>query len=78
MHKQPPTMVPVPNVTRADAAQAVRNPLAFIAGRWTPAPRTVRRAALAALVMAVLIVVTGGAVRLTGSGLGCPTWPFFF
>jgi len=23
----------------------------------------------------VLIVVTGGAVRLTGSGLGCPTWP---
>ncbi|WP_314413125.1 COX15/CtaA family protein [Streptomyces kroppenstedtii] len=68
-------MEPVPNVTRADAAQAVRNPLAFIAGRWTPSPRTVRRAALAALVMAVLIVVTGGAVRLTGSGLGCPTWP---
>jgi cytochrome c oxidase assembly protein subunit 15 len=25
--------------------------------------------------MAVVIVVTGGAVRLTGSGLGCPTWP---
>jgi cytochrome c oxidase assembly protein subunit 15 len=25
--------------------------------------------------MSVLIVVTGGAVRLTGSGLGCPTWP---
>ena len=68
-------MGPVPNVTRADVAQAVRNPLAFIAGRWTPSPRTVRRAALAALVMAVLIVVTGGAVRLTGSGLGCPTWP---
>ena len=22
-----------------------------------------------------LLVVTGGAVRLTGSGLGCPTWP---
>ena len=21
------------------------------------------------------VVVTGGAVRLTGSGLGCPTWP---
>ncbi|MDG9727976.1 COX15/CtaA family protein [Streptomyces sp. DH41] len=65
----------VPNVTRADAAAAVRNPLAFIAARWTPDPRTVRRAALAALVMAVAIVVTGGAVRLTGSGLGCPTWP---
>ncbi|MFD4569587.1 heme A synthase [Streptomyces sp. NPDC058467] len=65
----------VPNVTRADALSAVRNPLAFIAERWTPTPRTVRRAALAALVMAVVIVVTGGAVRLTGSGLGCPTWP---
>ncbi|MEU6215979.1 COX15/CtaA family protein [Streptomyces sp. NPDC047022] len=65
----------VPNVTRADALAAVRNPLDFIAARWTPEPRTVRRAALAALVMSVVIVVTGGAVRLTGSGLGCPTWP---
>ena len=65
----------VPNVTRADAQAALRNPLAFIAARWTPDPRTVRRAALTALVMAVVIVVTGGAVRLTGSGLGCPTWP---
>ncbi|MGW5787956.1 COX15/CtaA family protein [Streptomyces sp. NPDC003757] len=65
----------VPNVTRADAAAAVRNPLAFIAARWTPHPGTVRRAALAPLVMSVIIVVTGGAVRLSGSGLGCPTWP---
>nr|WP_228473025.1 COX15/CtaA family protein [Streptomyces cyaneochromogenes] len=65
----------MPKLTRADAVAAVRNPLAFIAARWTPTPRAVRRAALAALVMSVLIVVTGGAVRLTGSGLGCPTWP---
>ncbi|MEV7888967.1 COX15/CtaA family protein [Streptomyces sp. NPDC002817] len=65
----------VPNLTPADASAAVRNPLAFIAARWTPDPRTVQRAALAALVMSVVIVVTGGAVRLTGSGLGCPTWP---
>ncbi|MFE0509024.1 heme A synthase [Streptomyces sp. NPDC058964] len=68
-------MVHVPKLTRADAVAALRNPLALIAERWTPAPRTVRRAALAALVMSVVIVVTGGAVRLTGSGLGCPTWP---
>ena len=27
------------------------------------------------LISQVLIVVTGGVVRLTGSGLGCPTWP---
>ncbi|KUN87554.1 COX15/CtaA family protein [Streptomyces griseoruber] len=68
-------MVGVPNVTRTDAVAALRNPLAFISERWTPAPRTVQRAALSALVMSVVIVVTGGAVRLTGSGLGCPTWP---
>ncbi|MCF3133512.1 COX15/CtaA family protein [Streptomyces olivochromogenes] len=68
-------MVHVPKLTPADAVAALRNPLAFIAARWTPDPRTVQRAALAALVMAVVIVVTGGAVRLTGSGLGCPTWP---
>ncbi|WP_327356968.1 COX15/CtaA family protein [Streptomyces sp. NBC_01304] len=68
-------MAPVPHVTRAELAQAARNPLAFIAERWTPAPRTVRRAVLASLLMNIAIVVTGGAVRLTGSGLGCPTWP---
>ncbi|WP_037675284.1 heme A synthase [Streptomyces globisporus] len=53
----------------------VQTPLAYIAQRWTPSPRTLRRAALAAVVMSVLIIVTGGAVRLTGSGLGCDTWP---
>ncbi|MGN5634091.1 COX15/CtaA family protein [Streptomyces sp. AC154] len=68
-------MVRVPKLTRAEVAQAVRNPLQYIADRWTPSPRTVRRAAMSAVVMAVAIVVTGGAVRLTGSGLGCPTWP---
>ncbi|AYN41941.1 heme A synthase [Streptomyces dangxiongensis] len=68
-------MVGVPKLNRADARAALRNPLALIADRWSPDPRTVRRAALAALVMSVVIVVTGGAVRLTGSGLGCPTWP---
>ncbi|MEU3735593.1 MULTISPECIES: COX15/CtaA family protein [unclassified Streptomyces] len=62
-------------MTRADAVSAVRNPLAFIAERWTPQQRTVQRAALISLAMTVCIVVTGGAVRLTGSGLGCPTWP---
>ena len=30
---------------------------------------------LADLVAQVAIVVTGGLVRVTGSGLGCPTWP---
>lgn len=34
-----------------------------------------RRLAWASLVANILIVVTGGLVRLTESGLGCPTWP---
>lgn len=39
--------------------------------RW----RMLRRAAWASLVANITIIATGGAVRLTGSGLGCPTWP---
>ncbi|MFE2037342.1 heme A synthase [Streptomyces scopuliridis] len=54
---------------------AVLTPLAYIAQRWTPSPRTLQRAALTAVLMSVVIIVTGGAVRLTGSGLGCDTWP---
>jgi heme a synthase len=37
--------------------------------------RLLRPLAVATLVSNIAIVVTGGAVRLTGSGLGCPTWP---
>jgi cytochrome c oxidase assembly protein subunit 15 len=38
-------------------------------------PRIVRAVSLAAVVGYALLVVSGGAVRLTGSGLGCPDWP---
>jgi cytochrome c oxidase assembly protein subunit 15 len=41
----------------------------------TVSPTVFRRAARLSVVLLALIVVTGGAVRLTGSGLGCPTWP---
>jgi cytochrome c oxidase assembly protein subunit 15 len=37
--------------------------------------RRVIAAAWATLAVQVGIVATGGLVRLTGSGLGCPTWP---
>jgi cytochrome c oxidase assembly protein subunit 15 len=43
--------------------------------RWQPTAKQVEWACLAALLANTLIVVTGGAVRLTNSGLGCPTWP---
>jgi cytochrome c oxidase assembly protein subunit 15 len=36
---------------------------------------SLRRWSLAALLTNVMIVVTGGAVRVTGSGLGCSEWP---
>ncbi len=37
--------------------------------------QTFERAALATLGLLWLVVVTGGLVRLTASGLGCPHWP---
>ena len=39
------------------------------------AARALTPLTLALLISQAAIVVTGGAVRLTGSGLGCPTWP---
>jgi len=41
----------------------------------TSVPRKLRRLYQANLIAQIGIVVTGGIVRLTGSGLGCPTWP---
>lgn len=44
---------------------------------WLPTTldRRVRVFAWLSLGVQLLIVLTGGAVRLTASGLGCPTWP---
>jgi cytochrome c oxidase assembly protein subunit 15 len=38
-------------------------------------PLAYRRITLVATVLLAIIIVTGGAVRLSGSGLGCPEWP---
>lgn len=43
--------------------------------RTTVTPSEFRKVAYAALVVSTLIVFTGAAVRLTGSGLGCSDWP---
>jgi cytochrome c oxidase assembly protein subunit 15 len=42
---------------------------------YTVTPQQYLRVAWVALGALTLIVLTGAAVRLTGSGLGCPTWP---
>jgi cytochrome c oxidase assembly protein subunit 15 len=45
-------------------------------GTLDPPPRQwLSILAWACLVTNIVIVLTGGAVRLTASGLGCPTWP---
>lgn len=47
--------------------------------RLPPTPPTLmRRLAIAAVVAQAGISVTGSVVRVTGSGLGCPTWPQCF
>src|SRR5687768_8308296 len=38
-------------------------------------PAAYRRVTLAAVLALGFIIVSGAAVRLTGSGLGCPDWP---
>ena len=43
--------------------------------RFAISPRAYQRVALTALAALTAIVLTGAAVRLTGSGLGCPDWP---
>ena len=40
-----------------------------------PSPAVMRRIALAGIVASAAIILTGAAVRLSQSGLGCPDWP---
>jgi cytochrome c oxidase assembly protein subunit 15 len=42
---------------------------------WSPSATSMRLWALAAVVANAAITVTGASVRVTKSGLGCPTWP---
>jgi cytochrome c oxidase assembly protein subunit 15 len=44
-------------------------------GRLAISPELYKRVALLAVASLTVIVLTGAAVRLTGSGLGCPDWP---
>lgn len=63
-------------VTTAETRTPVPRPPS---GVWAkvplPSERVIRGLAIASLASQIGIIVTGGAVRLTGSGLGCPEWP---
>jgi cytochrome c oxidase assembly protein subunit 15 len=48
---------------------------ASLRARLAISPELYRRVTLIAVIALSLIVLTGAAVRLTGSGLGCPDWP---
>ncbi len=52
-------------------------PLRTRAWRWLPnhVDKRVRVIAWVSLAAQIALIGTGGAVRLTASGLGCPTWP---
>ncbi len=66
--------------TKPRAEQASGPPVDPTGLGWTVTrpvrgPRALPRWAVASLVVNVVIVVTGALVRLTASGMGCPTWP---
>ena len=58
-----------------EAEAARRGGLLSTVLRVVRGPYALRGWSIVSLVMNIVIVVTGGLVRLTGSGLGCPTWP---
>jgi cytochrome c oxidase assembly protein subunit 15 len=64
------TTGPAPARTRAR-----RGVWAWTAPFLFPTPTSMRRVALAGVVANAGIIMTGAAVRLSASGLGCPDWP---
>ena len=65
------------------APDTPRAPAAAQSSRWpawtdpllAPSVTALRRWALAGVITSALIILTGAAVRLSQSGLGCPDWP---
>src|SRR5215469_5962200 len=76
-----PVAVPdVPEVPEVPAVPSVRPRVvlwlrALADSVIAPSPAAIRRWALAGVVTSALIILTGAAVRLSQSGLGCPDWP---
>jgi cytochrome c oxidase assembly protein subunit 15 len=64
-------------MNQKEAMTPSATPSRSLADRLMPREVTgyTRRIAVAALISQMLIVLTGGLVRLTASGLGCSTWP---
>lgn len=69
----PEIATPSPSTPRSDAGGGASRRVPA----WLPdhVDARIRVVAWLSFLAEVLIIATGGAVRLTGSGLGCPTWP---
>jgi cytochrome c oxidase assembly protein subunit 15 len=68
-------MATSPSDARVDARPQPDDVHATPVDHTAPAQRRLRVAAISAIVANIGIVFTGGLVRVTGSGLGCPDWP---
>ena len=69
---------PAGGATAPAEAEAERDGATGLLSRiltWRTTPAILTWTCFAAFVANIGIIVTGGAVRLTDSGLGCPTWP---
>lgn len=66
---------PAPPAPDASTAPAGNRRFASTARLPTASPLLVRRLSIVTLASVCAIVLTGAAVRLTGSGLGCADWP---
>ncbi len=64
-----PSWFRAPRASAARAARALAEPV------LAPSPASMRRVALAGVMASAGIILTGAAVRLSQSGLGCPDWP---
>src|SRR5271170_3161601 len=59
----------------ATAIDRVRHHRGLMRARLAVTPDQFRKLTYVTLAALALIVMTGAAVRLSDSGLGCPTWP---
>lgn len=62
----------VTEVSQSSTATALRNFAEKLPTSITPA---IKRLSVASLIGQGVLIISGGVVRVTGSGLGCPTWP---
>jgi heme a synthase len=72
---RPATTGPATSGPAPGRAGGRRGVWAWAAPFLFPTPTSMRRVALAGVVANAGIIMTGAAVRLSASGLGCPDWP---